>query len=258
MFELFSDFFASRDNVLSRMDPRPKLVIAFTLIVTVVCSGRVTWPLMILVACVVGMLAVRIAPKFILMRLAAPMAIVVVLIALQSFLTGATPIFSLSVAGHSFTATTEGVHRGLLLGSRVLGAVSVVLLLSFVTPAHRIFHALRCFGVPDGWVEIALLVYRYTFILIEQAADVATAQRVRLGYSTLRRSWSSMGVLAGTVVLRSLEQGVRTHEAMMLRGYAGSFPLCPLPVLSLRDRCLMYGVPVLVAPIFVVWNWWPM
>ena len=76
--------------------------------------------------------------------------------------------------------------RGVLLGSRVLGAVSVMLLLSSVTPAYKIFGALRWFHVPEGWVEIALLVYRYTFLLSDQTADIAAAQRVRLGYSVVR------------------------------------------------------------------------
>jgi hypothetical protein len=40
MFELFSDIFACRDNALTRMDPRVKMMIAITLIVTVVLSKQ--------------------------------------------------------------------------------------------------------------------------------------------------------------------------------------------------------------------------
>ena len=107
------------------------------------------------------------------------------------------------------------------MGSRVLGSVSVVLLLSSVTPAHRIFHSLRWLGVPRGWVEIATLMYRYIFTLLDQTADVLAAQRVRLGYSGLKRSLVSLGVLTGAVIVQSLEQATRTYEAMSLRGYQG-------------------------------------
>ncbi len=97
--------------------------------------------------------------KLVLLRLMAPMGIVAVLVVLQAFLTGATGLASFSVAGYRCVATEEGLMRGLLLGSRVLAAVSVMLLLSSVTPAYKIFAALRWFRVPEGWVEIALLVY---------------------------------------------------------------------------------------------------
>ena len=132
--------------------------------------------------------------------------------------------------------------RGVLLGSRVLGAVSVMLLLSSVTPAYKIFGALRWFHVPEGWVEIALLVYRYTFVLLDQTADIASAQRVRLGYSSLGRSLSSAGVLAGTVVARSMDQAMRTYEAMTLRGYQGRLPMGPLAELKARDWRTMFVV----------------
>jgi cobalt/nickel transport system permease protein len=143
----------------------------------------------------------------------------------------------------------------LLMGSRVLGSVSVVLLLSSVTPAHRIFHSLRWLGVPRGWVEIAALMYRYTFTLLDQTADVLAAQRVRLGYSGLKRSLASLGVLAGAVIVQSMEQATRTYEAMSLRGYQGHMPFGPLPALSRKDLWTLGLVGAGVIGIQVVLEW---
>jgi cobalt/nickel transport system permease protein len=252
MFELFSDIFACRDNVLTRMDPRPKLVIAVTLILTVVRSGNLVLPLLVLGACLATLLALRIPVRLLAVRLAGPMGIVIALVLLQVFMTGSTRLFERSIGHWTLVATQEGLIRGLLMGSRVLGAVSVMLLLSSVTPAYKVFHALRWFRIPEGWVEIALLVYRYSFALIDQASDVATAQRVRLGYSNLKRSLSSFGVLAGTVITRSMDQAIRTHEAMMLRGYRGRQPFGPLPAMSAGETGLMCVVPVLVLGVHLV------
>jgi cobalt/nickel transport system permease protein len=176
---------------------------------------------------------------------------------LQAFLTGTTPLASFSLVGWKLIATEEGLMRGVLLGSRVLGAVSVMLLLSSVTPAYRIFGALRWFHVPEGWVEIALLVYRYTFVLLDQTADIASAQRVRLGYSSLGRSLSSAGVLAGTVVARSMDQAMRTYEAMTLRGYQGRLPIGPLPELKARDWRTMFVVSPVIVAVHLIAEWWP-
>ena len=126
-----------------------------------------------------------------------------------------------------------------------------------MTPAYKIFGALRWFHVPEAWVEISLLVYRYTFVLLDQTADIAAAQRVRLGYSTLGRSLSSAGVLAGTVVARSMDQAMRTYEAMILRGYQGRLPLGPLPKIKAPDYWRMLGVPPLIVAVCLIVEWWP-
>lgn len=255
MFDLFFDIFACRDNALSRVDPRPKLAIALALILAAITSSRAFLPLGVAMGCLATMMALRVPLRLILLRLAAPLGVVCVLVLLQAFLIDGTILFRLDLAGFFLTATQEGLLRGALLASRVLGAVSVVLLLSAVTPAYRLFHALRWFRVPQAWVELALLVYRYIFVLVEQAADVAAAQRVRLGYSSPSRSLGSMGVLAGTVMARSLDQALRTHEAMMLRGYHGQFPFGPHSEMRLVERWSMFIVPGVVLAIEMIIEW---
>ncbi|MBI5419714.1 MAG: cobalt ECF transporter T component CbiQ [Deltaproteobacteria bacterium] len=248
MVELFSDIFAGRDNALVRLDPRAKLSVAVAGILAALFSGGATLPIAVFVVCLSGLFAVRIPARWVLARLAGPAVIASVLVLLQSFLVGATPLFGVSVAGVRFTAMAEGARHGLLLGARVLGCSSIVLLLGSVTPAHRVFHVLRWAGVPGGWVEIAMLTYRYTFVLLDQAAEVSAAQRVRLGYSGPGRSLSSMGILGGTVLLRSVDQASRTAEAMSARGYSGQIGFGPMGPMRRADR-LVAGVapPILLA-----------
>jgi cobalt/nickel transport system permease protein len=257
MFDLFSDIFACRDNALTRIDPRPKLLIALVAIVLLVFTTRVFMPVVVLTLCFAGFVALRIPLRLVLARVAAPLGIVAVLVVLQAFTVPGTPLFSAKIAGWHMVASWEGLDRGLVLGARVLAAVSVMVLLSSVTPAHKIFHALRCFGLPEAWVEIALLMYRYTFALVDQACDVAAAQRVRLGYSTFKRSLSSAGVLAGTVLIRSIDQAARTHEAMTLRGYQGRIMLCSLAPMGHMDKVLLWSGPAVVLLVFGLCEWWP-
>ena len=157
-------------------------------------------PLAVLITCLSAMLALKVPTRLMLARITAPMGIVFVLVVMQSFTVGSTTMFTVSVGAWHGAVKLEGVIHGLLIGSRVLGAVSVMLLLSSVTPAHRILQALRWFRVSKGWVEIAMLMYRYTFTLLDHATDLAEAQRLRLGYCDVKRSLSSMGVLAGAVI----------------------------------------------------------
>jgi len=233
--ELFSDIFARQDSRLARIDPRAKLLVALLTIVCVVLSTRALFPLAVFVACVGLTLAHGVPARLVALRLTAPLGIVAVLVTLQSLLTGATPLWSAELAGWKITATRDGLANGLCIGARVLGAVSVVLLLSSVTPAHRIFHALRWCRVPQDWVEVAVLMYRYTFTFLDLVADLTAAQRVRLGYSKCRCGLSSLGIVAGTVIIRSVDQAVHTHEAMLMRGYRGQIPFGPMAAWRARD-----------------------
>jgi cobalt/nickel transport system permease protein len=258
MFNLFSDIFARRENVFTRLDARAKMIVAFALLFTVITSTKELIPLITFAACVLTTIALGIPGKLILFRLLGPLGIVSVLIVLQTFLTKGTILFSFFAGGWEITASWEGLMRGVLMGSRVLGAVSVIILLGSVTPAHKMFQALRWFRVPEGWVEIALLVYRYTFTLLDQTADIAAAQSARLGYSTVRRSISSLGVLAGTVITRSIDQAMRTCEAMELRGYHGSYPFGSLPKMNRSDLCLIAAVIPVITACYLITEWWPL
>jgi len=247
MFELFSDIFTSRDNFFTRIDSRVKLASSAVLIVTVLLCAKVYFPLSVLVFCLLSMILIGLPVRLILLRLAGPIGIVCVLVVLQTFLSGNDTLFAIDLLHWKFIATRDGLMRGIVMGSRVLGAVSVILLLSSVTPAHKIFNSMRWFGIPEAWVEIALLVYRYTFSLLDQTSDVISAQSTRLGYSDLRKSLNSIGVLAGTVVTRSMDQAMRTYEAMTLRGYGGSMPFGPLPRLTTADfRDLLLALPLII------------
>ena len=91
-----------------------------------------------------------------------------------------------------------------------------------------------------------MLTYRYIFVLLEHAAEVSAAQRVRLGYTHPARSMASIGTLGGTVLLRSIDQAVRTHDAMTARGYTGSIPFGPMGAMGRRDRFVAILGPLLL------------
>ncbi|MEI6033212.1 MAG: cobalt ECF transporter T component CbiQ [Verrucomicrobiae bacterium] len=247
--EIFSDLFARQDNILVRVDPRTKLIVALAALALVVFSPTPAVPLGVMLTCVATTVAMGVPSRLIALRLAAPMGIAAVLLVLQSVFAGTTPLWTVPALG--ITVTREGWHTGLLMASRVVGGMSAMLLLSSVTPAHRIFLAMRTLGMSKGWVEIAMLMYRYIFVLLDLTADVTDAQRVRLGYSSMRRGVSSAGLVAGVVVLRAVDQAVRTNEAMRARGYTGDIPMGVLPPLTWRDASIIAGAALSIIGILL-------
>ncbi|MAF32660.1 MAG: cobalt ECF transporter T component CbiQ [Desulfobacterales bacterium] len=251
-FHLFSDYFARRDNVLQRLDVRLKMGVAIALFAAILCSTRPVLPVSAWLLSIATMIALRIPRKIIFHRFLPSLGIVIVIMVLQALLIGKTPVFSVSLGDWVLTATREGIAQGTLTGSRVLGAVGTLLLLSSVTPAHEIFHTLHWCHMPKVWVEIAMLVYRYIFVLLDEATDMAAAQRVRLGYSSFRNSMSSTSGLIGAVIVRSMEQSFRTHEAMIARGYAGEYRFGGMDRLSWKTCFDIFSAGVGIAFVFLL------
>lgn len=139
---------------------------------------------------------------------------------------------------------------GLLTGAKVIGSLSVVLFLSFVTPAYKIFTSLLWFKVPRLWVEVSMMMYRFIFSLLEHTGDVISAQRTRLGYIDMRRSVSSMGTLTGALMLRAIEQAENTSQAMKLRCYTGQMPMETPSPLGRRDVVMMCVSPCVIVLLF--------
>jgi cobalt/nickel transport system permease protein len=144
-----------------------------------------------------------------------------------------------------------------LIACRILGSVGIAMIMCQGMPAAEVFAALRWARVPLTWIEIAVLMYRYIHIFFEQAGCVASAQKVRLGYSNPRRSFQSLGSLAGMVVLRALDQAEKSHEAMTARGYQGRLPLPALPSLPWRQAAVACTGVVVIAAAYILAERWP-
>ena len=243
-FALFSDYFALRDNFATRIDPRIKFVTAVGMIVSILLSTTFVWPLTVLYICVTAILGMRIPLKIVIVRMIPPIMIVAVIVLLRSFLVSGNTLFEIDLSFTTIRASREGLIEGLLIGSKVTGAVSIILLLSLTTPAYKIFLSLLWLKVPNLWVEIAMMMYRFIFALLDHTANVISAQQARLGYINTKKALSSVGTLAGAVLLGAIDQSQRTTEAMMLRCYTGRFVTESLPPLKKTDILLVLSFPL--------------
>jgi cobalt/nickel transport system permease protein len=243
-FALFSDYFALRDNIATRVDPRIKFLTAIGMIISILLSTAFVWPLTVLCICMAAIFSIRIPFKIVILRMIPPMMIVTVIVLLRTFLVSGYTLFEIDLGFTVIKAAREGLLEGLLIGSKVTGAVSVILLLSFTTPAYKIFLSLLWLKVPNLWVETAMMMYRFIFALLEHTANVISAQQTRLGYINMKKSLSSVGTLTGSVLLGAIDQSQRTTEAMMLRCYTDRFVTEPLAPLKKSDILLVLSFPV--------------
>jgi cobalt/nickel transport system permease protein len=250
---------ASNDRGLGTgCDVRIRLIVAVTAIVAVVMSTRIWFGLIALGCCLAGLAAARTPPRTLARRLLEPLALAALVLLTRTFMTGKTPIARVDLGFWRLTATREGFLGGALIACRILGSVGIMVMLSKNSSIPELFAALRWAGVPHLGIELAMLMYRYLYVFLEQAGCVLSAQRVRLGYSGLRRSFRSVGGLAGIVILRSLDQAEKSHEAMVARGYRGCLPLPFLPPLSRRQLAIACVGLALIATAYALAERWPL
>lgn len=240
------------NSPLWRLDVRVKLAVSLAAVLAVILSTRLALPLAACVACVSAAVALGAPLRATLWRMIVPLSLAAVVAVLRTFLVEGEPLWSLRLGAWQLVASREGLQAGLLIASRVLGSVSVILLLCTFTPAYRIFSALQWARVPRNFVEIAMMMYRYIFTFFEQAQSVRWAQRIRLGYRGTARTLRSAGSLAGIVALRSIDQADKTHEAMTARGYRGTLQLPPLGRLSRRDALATLAAVAAVAALLLI------
>jgi cobalt/nickel transport system permease protein len=123
-------------------------------------------------------------------------------------------------------APDAAARAGSLAGHALAGSAAV-LLLATTTPMSDLLPALRRLRVPEAVVEVASVVYRLLFVLLESLRTIREAQTARMGHSSLRRSYRSTGVLAAAVLTRSWDRARRMQEGLAGRGMESGLRVLP-------------------------------
>lgn len=222
--EIFSEYF-KKNHLLSQVDARVKLGVSLFVLAMVLSYKGLVFPLFILGISLCLCIRMKIPFKVFLLRFSEPVFIASVVILIKFLFSGQEAMFSVKMWGITITGHKDGLMDGLQIGSRILGAVSIVALLGFSTPFTEIMAGLSWLKIPKGLIEISLFAYRYIFVLLEDAMVIYNAQKNRLGYSNIKRGLSSFGTLTGSLTLKAFEHSQNITTAMIQRGYDGNIPM---------------------------------
>lgn len=222
--ELFPEHF-KKDRFLSTMDARIKILVVIALLIMIISYREILFPLVVIHLCLLLRAMLKIPLKLFVARLSEPLFIVAVVFILKLFFSGRIPLFSINIFGFEIAAYQEGLIEGLIIGSRIIAAVSVLVIMGFCTPFTEFMAGLSWLRVPKGFIEIMVFTYRYIFLLLDEGMAIYHAQKTRLGYSSLRRRFRSFGILTGSLILKAFEHSQYATEAMVQRGYDGHIPM---------------------------------
>ncbi|NVN90920.1 MAG: cobalt ECF transporter T component CbiQ [Desulfuromonadales bacterium] len=212
-------------GILSAVDPRIRLLAAGLLLALVVSSECGSFPWLVAGTCLATAILSGMTLRMLFLRLLHPLFITAMILALKIFMGAGKPQLLFSIGGLSLISHQDGLHEGLLIASRIMGAVSVAMLLSQMMTFTETMAALAWMRIPRGFVDVSLFAWRSLFMLYDGAGIVYTAQKNRLGYCGLRRSLRSFGSMAGMLTIRALDGSQSMTTAMTQRGYDGTLPL---------------------------------
>ncbi|MEU9373370.1 cobalt ECF transporter T component CbiQ [Streptomyces sp. NPDC048255] len=165
--------------------------------------------------------------------------------------TGALPLL-VSVGGPAgfVVLAPDGPRHAAELLLRTSAASLGVLLFAFTTPVSDVLPRLVRAGVPAPVVDVALVMYRIGFLLLDSMAQIRRAQAARLGQRGRAAVWRSLAGLAATSFVRAFDRAARLQDGLAGRGYDGALRvLVPEATLSWRflagSGALLTGLAVL-------------
>ena len=122
--------------------------------------------------------------------------------------------------------TSEGISVVAMLTLRVLNSLSVSFLILYTTPFPEIIKALKVLKVPDTFLIIISLAYKYIFIFARIVTDMYLAKKSRLVGAVNRaeaRDW-----VAGRIAFLFKKTQLKCDDvfkAMIGRGFSGEIKL---------------------------------
>lgn len=139
----------------------------------------------------------------------------------------------------SLTVTGGVVSMVTLMLKGVFSLMASFLLIA-TTPIDSLCAALRILHMPSILTTLLLLTYRYIGVMLEEAAVMSEAYKLRApGQRGIHIS--AWGSFLGQLLLRSMDRAQELYGSMLLRGFRGDFFYADVPL------CKMSGIVYMIA-----------
>ncbi len=239
------DTYQPGESPVHRLDPRVKLVLTVLFILTAALTPDRAW-------LTFGLLEALILAAILTSRVGLGLVQKRTALALPFLLAALTTVFArpgdidegqiLSLPGTSWAVSEAGLWRFLSIAVRSYLSVQAAVLLAATTQFPDLLWGMRALKVPRILVAVGGFLYRYLFVLADEARRMMQAREARsavLGSGRGGRSvaWRARvtGAMAGTLFLRAYERSERIWAAMVARGYDGEVRMLSAPTLRPTD-----------------------
>jgi cobalt/nickel transport system permease protein len=223
----FIERYQAGSSLIHNADARLKLLLTVAYIFAATLTPVGHWLAFGLLVAPLAIAAVasRLPALLILRRSALALPFIVVAVPLLFTKEGDT-LFTLQPFG--WTASEEGLTAVLTILTKSWLSVVAAVILTATTPALELLRAMRALGVPRILVATVSFMYRYLFVIADEAQRLLRARDSRSaeleGHQCGGSIWwraRVLGHMVGSLFLRSYERSERVYAAMQARGYDG-------------------------------------
>ena len=245
---------AHGDSLFHRLDPRAKLMAAIAFSLAVALTSGWPAPACALALAAAGVAAARLDAREVARRLLAVNAFTVLLWVLLPWQigTGGGPL------GLGLAWQARGLSLALIITLKANAIVLGLTLLLATSPINHLFHALAHWRVSPRLLQIFFFFYRYLHVLHQEWHRLLLGLRAR-GFAPRSNlhTYRTYAYLLGNLLLRSLDRAQRVYQAMLCRGFRGTYWLLDHFHWQRRDSLFLAGSGLAVAALVLVevWSW---
>lgn len=222
---VFAEDSAIQDGFLQARDPRIKTVSFAIFLITTLFLKSISLIFCLYLGCLLLAQLSKINLIYFLKRTWIFIPIFSLFSALPALFSVFSPgetLFSFNILQIKLTITRQGLCGATLFFSRVITSVSFVILLSFTTRHTELLHVLRTFGIPQVFVMVMGMCYRYIYFFVVIAENTYLAIKSRAGTGIhYHKGQRIVALNIATLWQRSYGLSQAVYSAMLSRGYTG-------------------------------------
>lgn len=242
--------FSQGNSLFHKVDPRIKIIVFLPLVFVVALSQSIAAGITSLLFAILCIILARIALRSLLSRLILANTFIFFLwLTLPFSIEGKVLLsfgrFNFSMEGMIYALTiTLKANAILFFTLSILGTSEIFSL------AHAMFH-LR---MPKKLVYLFFFFYRYISVLEREYNKLLSAVKVRaFSPQTSLHTFKTYAYLTGMLFVNSYERSERVHQALLLRGFRGDFPL--ISHFQLRKMDLLFAIAIFSITLFLLMIW---
>jgi len=255
MHHAYLDKFAARDSPVHRRDPRAKTAAFFALLAAaILVPPGLWWPFAAVAVIVVAVWAASGVPLgYLLKRVVVLSPFILFSLVLFPVFYGGRAVWTAQLGPWQVSVTREGLElSGNIAAKFVLGVLILGLLFS-VTRFQHFLYALSRFRVPQLLVMQLGFLYRYLFVVLDEAERMLRAREARSAGRGGWHLWRASAGLVGTLFLRSYHRSRRVYWAMLARGFSGEVHVLGRLRWRAADTAFASSLVAVAAAVTVCW-----
>ncbi len=217
---LFAEEISGRAGLMQSLDARVKVVAVLAWLIAVSLS-RNLWVILGLYLLTIGLaLASAIPANYFIRRVWLALPLFTGALVLPALFLTPGPAWIRLPLGLVITQT--GKMTALFLLLRVSTSLSLAMLLILTTPWNTVLSALGVLHVPDVFILILGMTYRYIYLLLHTANDMFLSRQSRtVGKMSDAEARKTLASVSATLLSKSLALSSDVYLAMQSRGFRG-------------------------------------